>query len=39
MSTIQDEPFGGLPTIAYSEIFKQARKDNVLVLLDGQGDG
>jgi len=37
ISTIQDEPFGGIPTIAYSEIFKQARKDNVLVLLDGQG--
>ena len=37
ISHIQDEPFGGIPTIAYSEIFKQARKDNVLVLLDGQG--
>lgn len=33
----QDEPFGGIPTIAYSEIFKKARKDNILVLLDGQG--
>ncbi len=37
ITQIQDEPFGGIPTIAYSEIFKQARKDNVLVLLDGQG--
>lgn len=37
ISHFQDEPFGGIPTIAYSEIFKQARKDNVLVLLDGQG--
>ena len=37
ISVIQDEPFGGVPTIAYSQIFKQARKDNVLVLLDGQG--
>ncbi|QTD37567.1 asparagine synthase (glutamine-hydrolyzing) [Polaribacter batillariae] len=34
---MQDEPYGGIPTVAYSEIFKKARKDNVLVLLDGQG--
>ena len=33
----QDEPFGGVPTLAYAKIFQQARKDNVLVLLDGQG--
>lgn len=33
----QDEPFGGLPTLAYAKIFEQARKDKVLVLLDGQG--
>lgn len=33
----QDEPFGGIPTLAYSKIFGQARKDEVLVLLDGQG--
>jgi asparagine synthase (glutamine-hydrolysing) len=33
----QDEPFGGIPTLAYSKIFEQARKDKVLVLLDGQG--
>ncbi|NQX84804.1 MAG: asparagine synthase (glutamine-hydrolyzing) [Flavobacteriaceae bacterium] len=37
LAYIQDEPFGGLPTIAYAQIFKQARKDGVLVLLDGQG--
>lgn len=36
-SCYQDEPFGGFPTIAYSKIFQQARKDNILVLLDGQG--
>lgn len=36
-SCFQDEPFGGIPTIAYGEIFKKARKDGVLVLLDGQG--
>lgn len=33
----QDEPFGGIPTLAYAKIFEQARKDCVLVLLDGQG--
>ncbi|GHC59919.1 asparagine synthase (glutamine-hydrolyzing) [Ulvibacter litoralis] len=37
MSSFQDEPYGGVPTVAYGEIFKQARKDGVLVLLDGQG--
>jgi len=33
----QDEPYGGIPTLAYAKIFEQARKDSVLVLLDGQG--
>ena len=33
----QDEPFGGLPTIAYSNIFYTARQEGVIVLLDGQG--
>lgn len=33
----QDEPFGGIPTLAYAKIFQKAQKDNVLVLLDGQG--
>jgi len=33
----QDEPFGGLPTLAYSKIFEEARKQGVIVLLDGQG--
>ncbi len=33
----QDEPFGGIPTLAYAKIFEQARKDKILVLLDGQG--
>lgn len=37
MAWQQDEPFGGIPTLAYSKIFEQARKDKVLVLLDGQG--
>ena len=33
----QDEPYGGIPTIAYSQIFKVAREKGVIVLLDGQG--
>lgn len=37
MEAQQDEPYGGVPTLAYAKIFEQARKDNVLVLLDGQG--
>jgi asparagine synthase (glutamine-hydrolysing) len=37
ISFYQDEPFGGIPTLAYSKIFKKAREKNILVLLDGQG--
>jgi asparagine synthase (glutamine-hydrolysing) len=37
MAWQQDEPYGGIPTLAYAKIFEQARKDEVLVLLDGQG--
>lgn len=33
----QDEPFGGIPTLAYARIFEEARKRGVVVLLDGQG--
>jgi asparagine synthase (glutamine-hydrolysing) len=33
----QDEPFGGLPTLAYARLFEYARRENVTVLLDGQG--
>jgi asparagine synthase (glutamine-hydrolysing) len=33
----QDEPYGGIPTLAYAKLFEQARKNNVLVVLDGQG--
>lgn len=33
----QDEPFGGLPTLAYSKVFAQAKSEGVIVLLDGQG--
>lgn len=37
MTFFQDEPYGGVPTIAYGKIFEQARESGVLVLLDGQG--
>jgi asparagine synthase (glutamine-hydrolysing) len=33
----QDEPFGGLPTLAYARLFARARQEGVIVLLDGQG--
>ena len=33
----QDEPFGGIPTLAYARIFEEARARGVIVLLDGQG--
>ena len=32
-----DEPFGGLPTLAYAKLFERAREDGTTVLLDGQG--
>lgn len=37
MSWVQEEPFGGFPTLAYSLLFQEARKIGVKVLLDGQG--
>jgi asparagine synthase (glutamine-hydrolysing) len=33
----QDEPFGGIPTLAYARIFEEARQRGIVVLLDGQG--
>lgn len=33
----QDEPYGGIPTLAYSKIFETARQNGTIVLLDGQG--
>lgn len=33
----QDEPYGGLPTLAYAKVFQRAREEGVPVLLDGQG--
>ena len=37
ISYIQDEPYGGIPTLAYSKLFDTASKKGVKVLLDGQG--
>jgi asparagine synthase (glutamine-hydrolysing) len=33
----EDEPFGGIPTIAYARLFEVARNNGVKVLLDGNG--
>jgi asparagine synthase (glutamine-hydrolysing) len=33
----QDEPFGGLPTLAYARLFERARAEGTIVLLDGHG--
>ena len=37
ISYFQDEPYGGIPTLAYSNIFKDAKSKGIKVLLDGQG--
>ncbi|MFN3647996.1 MAG: asparagine synthase (glutamine-hydrolyzing) [Armatimonadota bacterium] len=37
VQAFQDEPFGGLPTLAYARVFEEARQRGVIVLLDGQG--
>lgn len=34
---VQYEPYGGIPTVAYYNLFKTARQAGVRVLLDGQG--
>ncbi len=33
----QDEPFGGVPTLAYAKLFESARAGGSIVLLDGNG--
>ncbi len=33
----QDEPYSGLPTLAYARLFEIARQQGVIVLLDGNG--
>lgn len=37
IASVQDEPFGGIPTLAYAKVFEEARNKGFLVLLDGQG--
>ncbi len=37
ISDSQDEPFGGIPVIAYSLIFDRAKSLGLRVLMDGQG--
>lgn len=37
ISKNQDEPYGGFPTLAYSQLFKEAGRKGIKVLLDGQG--
>lgn len=37
VARVEDEPFGGLPTLAYARVFERAREVGVVVLLDGQG--
>ncbi len=37
IAKVQEEPFGGIPTLAYAKIFSEAENDGVKVLLDGQG--
>jgi asparagine synthase (glutamine-hydrolysing) len=33
----EDEPYGGIPTLAYARLFERARAEGVIVLLDGNG--
>jgi asparagine synthase (glutamine-hydrolysing) len=37
VAAVEDEPYGGLPTLAYARLFERARALGVPVLLDGQG--
>ncbi|WNM20259.1 asparagine synthase (glutamine-hydrolyzing) [Flavobacterium capsici] len=37
MALYQMEPYGGIPTLAYSKIFETASQKGIKVLLDGQG--
>lgn len=37
MNKIQDQPFGGVPTIAYAKLNEKAKEKEVTVLLEGQG--
>ena len=37
VQAIQDEPFGGLPTLGMAKVHERARAEGVTVLLDGNG--
>jgi len=37
VSSFEDEPFGGIPTLTYSMLFREASLKGIKVLLDGQG--
>ena len=37
MTTVQDEPYGGIPTLSYAPLHKQAKELGITVLLEGQG--
>lgn len=37
MNSIQGEPYGGIPTVAYETLYKKAAEDKIIVLLEGQG--
>jgi asparagine synthase (glutamine-hydrolysing) len=37
VALMQDEPFGGIPTLAYGKLFETAKNRGIKVMLDGQG--
>ncbi len=37
MNAVQDQPFGGVPTLAHAHLFQLARRHDTTVLLEGQG--
>ncbi len=37
MNLIQDQPYGGIPTISYTVLPQEAQKNGIVVLLEGQG--
>ena len=37
MNIIQDQPYGGIPTISYKNLIELSDKEHVTVLLEGQG--
>lgn len=37
VSRSQDEPFSGIPTLAYAKLFETARANGAIVVLDGNG--